>query len=196
KDEPSNFASTSNDDEILKDISCNLHKQDEESSSIILKQTTFQQLREQPSSSTSNEHLMDVKLGYKESSHLGESGQQKEDLKTFDLLDPGSWPITEKMKDQQRSFLSSQAVLLAKKHPENIDLRSTEQDGRHLTSSLWYRTLANSEKFKRSWLVYSKPKNAIFCSPCKIYQKHATATTSALCTTGFINRKKSFRKVN
>lgn len=56
-------------------------------------------------------------LAYKESPHLGECGQQEdEDLKTFDLSEPDNWPVTEKLTtDQQRSFLSSQAVLLARK---------------------------------------------------------------------------------
>ena len=130
------------------------------------------------------------------SPHLG--GQQEdENLKTFDLSDSGSWPVTEKMTDQQRSFLSSQAVLLAEKHPENVDFRYTERDGRHLTSSMWYRTLPNNEKVKRSWLIYSKTKNAIFCTPCTIYQKHApaAAATSTLCTTGFINWKKASERL-
>lgn len=108
----------------------------------------------------------------------------------FDLTDPGNWPVVEKMTDQQRSFFSNQAVLLAENHPENIEFRSTERNGRHLTSSMWYRTLANCERVKRSWLIFSKTKNAIFCACCKIYQKPSSTATSALCSTGFINWKK------
>lgn len=71
----------------------------------------------------------------------------------FDLTDPGNWPGVENMSDQQRSFFSNQAVLLAKNHPENIEFRSTDRNGRHLTSSMWYRTLANLERVKRSWII-------------------------------------------
>nr|CAH7732522.1 unnamed protein product [Callosobruchus chinensis] len=95
------------------------------------------------------------------------------------------------MTDQQRPLFSSQAALLAENHPENIEFRATERNGRHLTSSMWYRTLPNCERVKRSWLIYSKTKNAILCACCKIYQKPSSAAISALCSTGFINWKKT-----
>ncbi|GBP73790.1 hypothetical protein EVAR_42962_1 [Eumeta japonica] len=81
----------------------------------------------------------------------------------FDLTDPSNWPGAEKMTDQQRSFFSNQAVLLAENHPENIEFRSTERNGRHLTSIVYgYRTLANCERVKRSWLIFSKTKKCNF----------------------------------
>lgn len=94
----------------------------------------------------------------------------------------------EKITDQQRSFYSNQAVLLAENHPENIEFRYTERSGRHLISSVWYRTLTNCERVKRSWLIFSKSKNAIFCACYKIYQK--PSSTSGSYSIGFINWKK------
>lgn len=161
-------AATSEDDIQLKDLSCTLDDQtDQDFSPTVSKQTSNTDLREQTSSSICD-----------------------------DFTDPGNWPDTEKMSDQQRSLFSSQAVLLAENHPENIEFRSTERAGRHLTSSMWYRTLANYDKVKRSWLIYSKTKNAIFCTCCKIYQKPSSAATSALCSTGFINWKKVSERLN
>lgn len=53
-----------------------------------------------------------------------------------DLTDPGNWSDMEKMAEQQRSFFSSQVVLLAENHNENTEFRSTERAVRHLTSSI------------------------------------------------------------
>lgn len=189
---PSDPLASSNDTEILEDVNmfCSLIYQDEDSSSIS-KHPSQQSidLREQSSSLTTTEELEDVKLGYKESPHI-DGQKENENLDTLDLSDPSNWPLTEKMTDEQRSFISSQVVLLAEKYPEILDFSSTERYGRHLTSFMWYRTMANNEKIKRSWLIYSKTKNAIFCAPCKIYhQKISAAAASALCTTGFINWK-------
>nr|CAI5823594.1 unnamed protein product [Callosobruchus analis] len=90
----------------------------------------------------------------------------------FDLTDPGNWPAVEKMTDQQRSFFSNQAVLLAENHPENIEFRYTERNGRRLTSSMWYRTLANCERVKISWHLFSKAKNAIFVRAARFIRKY------------------------
>lgn len=49
----------------------------------------------------------------------------------FDLTDPGNWPAVEKMNDQQRSFFSNQAVLLAENHPPktlNLDILNAMAD--------------------------------------------------------------------
>nr|CAH7718296.1 unnamed protein product [Callosobruchus chinensis] len=78
-----------------------------------------------------------------ESSHSDLDELQKTEI---DLTDPGNWPGVENMTDQQRSLFSSQAALLAENHPENIEFRATERNGRHLTSSMWYRTLPNCER--------------------------------------------------
>lgn len=187
-------AATSQDALQLEFISCNVDVQDEQDiSSTMSKPSTSADLRTQYSSCISNEQFGGIKSEFKES----ESTQSNSDeLQEIDMTDPGNWPDMEKITDQQRSFLSNQAELFTENHPENIEFRSTKRDGRHLTSSMWYRTMANNEKVKRSWLIYSKTKNAIFCAPCKIYQKRPThATTSALCSTGFINWKKAIEKL-
>ncbi|KAL4720639.1 hypothetical protein ACJJTC_008646 [Scirpophaga incertulas] len=110
----------------------------------------------------------------------------------IDLMDPGTWPSQEKITDQQRSFLSKQAVLLNNEHPNNVDFRSTERNGRHLTHNMWFGTMANKEIIKRSWLVYSKTKNALYCTVCKLF---ASTSTSALCTEGLINWKKTLERL-
>lgn len=184
---PSVSAATSEVDIQLEDVSRTLPNETDQDFS----QSDF---TEQTSSSLSiceerPEQLETTKPEY-EGSKSPHSDSDELQKTGFDLTDPGHWPGVEKMTDHQRSFFSNQAVLLAENHPENIEFRSTERNGRHLTSSMWYRTLANYERVKRSWLIYSKSKNAIFCACCKIYMKPSSTATSALCSTGFINWKK------
>lgn len=190
--EPSNLVATPDDAEIL-DYSSTISKQHMSADSRKRPplSTSDEQLKPTPTSSSSMEY---VNPEYKESLHLSRQNEEK----TFDLSDPGTWPETQKMTDQQRSLLSSQAVLLAEKHPGNINFKSTERDGRHLTSCMWYKTLANNEMVKRSWLLYSKTKNALFCTPCKIFLKPNTAAIaiSTLCSsTGFSNWKKASERL-
>lgn len=68
------------------------------------------------------EQLEKIKPEYEGSKSLD---SELDELQTIgvDLTDPGNWPAVEKMTDQQRSFFSNQAVLLAENHPENIEFR-------------------------------------------------------------------------
>ncbi|GBP94098.1 Zinc finger MYM-type protein 1 [Eumeta japonica] len=185
--DPSVSAATSEVDIELENVSSTLPDQTNQdfSQSDLTVQTSpsLSMCDEQP------EQLEKTKPEYERSKspHLDSDELQKTG---FDLTDPGNWPVVEKMTDEQRSFFSNQAVLLAENQPENIEFRSTERNGRHLTSSMWYRMLSNCERVKRSWLIFSKTKNAVFCACCKIYQKPSSTATSALCSTGFINWKK------
>ena len=43
------------------------------------------------------------------------------------------------------------------------------EERRRFTSSNFYRTMANGEKIRRSWLMYSVQKDAIFCFCCKLF---------------------------
>ncbi|XP_044766148.1 uncharacterized protein LOC123322270 [Coccinella septempunctata] len=52
--------------------------------------------------------------------------------------------------------------------------------------------MANKEKFKRSWLVYSKTKNALYCTACKLF---ANSCPSALGKDGFINWKNASERL-
>ncbi|VEN56975.1 unnamed protein product [Callosobruchus maculatus] len=178
----------------LEDVSRTLPDQmDQDFSPTVTKQslsTDFIEQTSPPSLSMCEEQLGRTKPEYEESESSSHSDSDELQKNGLDFTDPGNWPGVEKMTDQQRSLFSNQAALLAENHPENIEFRSTERNGRHLTSSMWYRTLANCERVKRSWLIYSKTKNAIICACCKIYQKPSSAATSALCSTGFINWKK------
>ncbi|XP_022903846.2 zinc finger MYM-type protein 1-like [Onthophagus taurus] len=126
-------------------------------------------------------------------SDLPQSASQQEG-EIIDLMDPGAWPDTEKMTDMQRSFLSNQAVLLNDKHPNNIEFKFTERNGRRLTYSMWFRTMTNKENIKRTWLVYSKTKNSIYCFACKLYSNVFTPL-SALRSVGFINWKKASERL-
>lgn len=137
----------------------------------------------QSSSSVLSQPEDDVQLASSSSDVLQSSSKDK----MIDVMDPGTWPGHEKMTDQQRSFFSKQAVLLNDEHPNNIEFRTTERNCRHLTHNVWFGTMTNKENIKRSWLVYSKTKNALYCTACKLF---ARTSTSALCKEGFINWKK------
>lgn len=112
--DPSASAATSEVDIQFEDIFCTLPDQtDEDFSPIVAKHTTSSDLRAHSLSSSSmcEEELEGITPKYEEpqSAHL----DSDELLKTgCDLTDPGNWPDMEKMTDQQRSFFSSQAVLL------------------------------------------------------------------------------------
>lgn len=82
----------------------------------------------------------------------------------------------EKITDQQR--FSKQAVLLNDKHPNNIDFRFTERHGTHLIHNLWFGTVTNNENIKRDWLVYSKTKNALYCTASKVFASNSTLDLS------------------
>ena len=110
----------------------------------------------------------------------------------MDLIDPGTWPDPKKMTDQERSFFSKQAVILNDKQPNNIEIRSTQRNGRHLTNSMWFRVMENNENIKRTWLLYSKTKNTIYCMACKLYD---SVSTSALRTVGLISWKKASERL-
>ena len=48
---------------------------------------------------------------------------------------------------------------------------------RYLNKSVFYRQLLNGEKQLRSWLLYSKSANAVFCGPCKLFGESKSLTT-------------------
>ncbi|XP_054831509.1 zinc finger MYM-type protein 5-like [Eublepharis macularius] len=109
-----------------------------------------------------------------------------------DYSDPSTWPAANKIDDKTLYFLTEMVATQAEKYPNCVHFMSTERQNRCLTSSMWYKQLPNGEKAKRSWLIYSKTENALFCAPCKLFLDvvSTSGTLSALQTTGFTNWKK------
>ena len=82
----------------------------------------------------------------------------------FDFNPPGTWPTN--ISDTQRCFIVTQLMNGTKVEP---NLSNSLRDGRKLTKEWFYKKLSNEQKVYRSWLSYSKSKNALFCIPCKLF---------------------------
>ena len=61
---------------------------------------------------------------------------------------------------------------------------------RYVPISLFTRKMANDEKVKREWLVYSPKTGDVFCVPCKLFSKQVS-----LFTSGFSDWKNCQRRV-
>nr|XP_008169192.1 zinc finger MYM-type protein 1-like [Chrysemys picta bellii] len=77
--------------------------------------------------------------------------------------DPGDWPSIK--SDRQVCDIVSRGPPQQNESyefPFNVERR-------RFTSTHFYRTMANGEKIRRSWLIYSVQKDAIFCFYCKLF---------------------------
>lgn len=83
----------------------------------------------------------------------------------FDFLDPGTWPP--QISDTQRCFI----IRMRTGREEDPDLSQSMRDSRSLTKEWFFKKLPNGNKIKRSWLVYSSSKNALFCVPCRLFSQ-------------------------
>lgn len=67
---------------------------------------------------------------------------------------------------------------------ENISFEDTKRQyadtARYLSRNLFQRNLKNGEKRDRSWLLFSKSTNCVFCGPCLLF-----SVKECLFTTGF-----------
>ncbi|KAG1973804.1 zinc finger MYM-type protein 1-like isoform X2 [Pimephales promelas] len=83
-------------------------------------------------------------------------------------IDPAEWS----------AFLSdSERTDLVKRGPVPISDTFTfpkKSDGRSFHYHYTYRQLVNGEKIKRSWLIYSKKNDAVYCFCCKLFSRKST----------------------
>lgn len=111
----------------------------------------------------------------------------------FDFLDPGTWPT--QISDSQRCFI----IRMRTGREEEPDLSQSMRDSRSLTKEWFFKKLPNGNKIKRSWLVYSSSKNALFCLPCRLFLQtvsNCEANLSSLVKEdGFRNWKKLNEKI-
>uniref|UniRef100_A0A8C5PM21 TTF-type domain-containing protein n=1 Tax=Leptobrachium leishanense TaxID=445787 RepID=A0A8C5PM21_9ANUR len=93
------------------------------------------------------------------------------------LEDPGLWP---KMSSKLIDFLVTHG-------PHQVKCFQFPQDSGKQKRSFHrmhcWQTLPNMEKAERTWLMYSKSKNAAYCFCCKVFQPE-DLTASALSSTG------------
>lgn len=114
-----------------------------------------------------------------------------ESTTTFDLKDPGEWPTV--LSDAERCFVVSGLLNAGK---IEADLSNTLRDGRHLTKEWFTKVMPNGLRVHRSWLSYSKSKNALFCVPCKLFSQSDRDKMSALAKDeGFTQWKKLSERI-
>ncbi|XP_061900928.1 musculoskeletal embryonic nuclear protein 1b isoform X2 [Entelurus aequoreus] len=80
-------------------------------------------------------------------------------------VDPAEWPSF--LSDSDRTEQVIRGPLSIK---ENFSFPK-RHDGRSFHYHYTYRQLVNGEKVKRSWLTYSRSKDAVYCFCCKLFSK-------------------------
>ncbi|KAF0707050.1 zinc finger MYM-type protein 5-like, partial [Aphis craccivora] len=85
------------------------------------------------------------------------------DLEIFE--DPSKWP--DPLNDGHRLILVRNF-----KHPVQIILTPypINDDGRSFSRKYFYRRLSNGENIQRTWLIYSKATDSVFCFCCKLFK--------------------------
>ncbi|XP_033221157.1 zinc finger MYM-type protein 5-like [Belonocnema kinseyi] len=93
--------------------------------------------------------------------------------------DPLKWPL--EINDDIR-------LLLVKKGPIHIREKDNaegkfpkDEFGRRFNESYYQRRMYNGEIILRSWLIYSKSADAVFCFCCKLFTTIQSALTSGDC---------------
>ncbi|XP_050956911.1 zinc finger MYM-type protein 1 [Labeo rohita] len=83
-------------------------------------------------------------------------------------VDPSLWPS--RLTDSDR-------LEIVQRGPFKVESDFSfpkDKDGRGFNSLQCYRILTNGEKVLRSWLIYSKQKNCVFCFACKLFSTKDT----------------------
>ncbi|KAM3624160.1 uncharacterized protein V6R79_019961 [Siganus canaliculatus] len=83
-------------------------------------------------------------------------------------VDPAEWPSF--LTDSERT----DQVLRGPLPVKDTFAFPKRHDGRSFHHHYTYRHLVNGEKVKRSWLTYSKSKDAVYCFCCKLFSKKST----------------------
>mgnify|MGYP003530496588 CR=1 FL=1 len=94
---------------------------------------------------------------------LPEEEQSFQTLPTTDLTDPANWP--DRIPDDLRVTL----VKNGPSAPNPSFLFPVNANNRRFNPSCTQKVLKNGEVVKRSWLIYSKRKDVVFCFSCKLF---------------------------
>lgn len=84
---------------------------------------------------------------------------------------------------------------MRKNYNEELDFTRSERNGRSVNISWFFKNLVNGTQCRRSWLSYSKSKNALFCIPCKLFLSLNEKNVSKLGLGGFITWKKVSERI-
>lgn len=89
---------------------------------------------------------------------------------SFTETDPACWP---------EHITSDQRINFVQRGPVQIeDLNFPQSQTHHcFTKDRYFMGMKNGEKIRRSWLVYSKSSDAVFCFCCTIFGKRNNSLT-------------------
>ncbi|KAL4112791.1 hypothetical protein QTP88_016520 [Uroleucon formosanum] len=91
-------------------------------------------------------------------------------FKSLDFDDPNKWPsIDEKLR-----------LYLIECGPRQINMETfpINTSGRSFSSFHYFRRLPNGERIKRSWIIYSKSSDSVFCFCCKLFNIGVVSLTT------------------
>ena len=92
------------------------------------------------------------------------------------LQDIGNWPANLSACDRKQIIIHGPVTM-------SDDFQyPTDATRRKFSKRFFYRQMNNGETFRRSWLVYSAAKDALFCFCCKLFS--TTQSVSSLATDG------------
>lgn len=98
--------------------------------------------------------------------------QNKDELKSFNLNDISSWPIS--LKAALVTELVLKGPIQNKEGPFVTITRSgaeTKGQIRSMSSAWFYRQLDNGERILRTWMVYSTVNESLYCFCCRLFSK-------------------------
>lgn len=98
---------------------------------------------------------------------------------TIAYEDPVTWP----------SITDALRTLLVERGPQTADLDSivfpVDKEGRHMDKKWFTKHLKNGDRIQRTWMLYSKSKNSLFCFPCLLFQKSQRTSSFSDIPGGF-----------
>ncbi|CAH0551169.1 unnamed protein product [Brassicogethes aeneus] len=80
----------------------------------------------------------------------------------LEIADPASW---KNLNDSQHQIIIEKGPIQVK----GIDFPK-DDSGRHFSDLHYYRIISNGENVDRSWLIYSKRDDAVFCFRCLLFK--------------------------
>lgn len=104
------------------------------------------------------------------------------------FTDAGLWPMP--MTDAVRTEIVTRgsAVIQNKSGPFATTVRASDKAKgctRSLTTDWFYRHLDNGERVLRSWMVYSRAHECLYCFCCRLFAKDCEQGASSFVNTGF-----------
>lgn len=161
-------------DEIKKGLAGSLKKFFVSTTATAEQPSTSQQVEEQLDSNKDT-HTENLQIGQQQEKNKSEADAQDtpdpptpteaaaEDAGVEILKDPALWPqvLTDKIK---MSILEIGPLQL-----KNIAF-PLDDSNRSFSTTYYDKKLSNNEKVPRTWLVYSKSNNSVFCFCCKLFK--------------------------